>query len=266
METGALILVCGSGDVGSAVAHLLFETGYTVLIHDSALPGATRRKMAFSDAFFDGSAVLQGVWAQRADSLDDLETLLAVNRLIPVTSLPLELVLESLAPAVLVDARMKKHQQPETQIHLAPLTIGLGPNFVAGETVHLAVETSRGADLGRVIRQGGTQPLQGEPNAIEGHARDRYVYAPQAGLFRTSLQIGKRVHEGQEIARIDDTPLFAPISGTLRGLTHDGVPVRLKSKVIEIDPRLEAAQFSGIAERPARIAQGVLQAIREWQP
>lgn len=259
------ILVRGSGDVGSAVAHLLFGAGYTVIIHDIPQPTVTRRKMAFTDAIFEGATLLDGVWAQRTDSLDDLELLLAVNRLVPIITLPLPSILESLSPAVLVDARMRKHQQPETQIGLAPLTLGLGPNFTTGETVHLAVETGRGESLGRVISHGTTDPLHGEPKDINGHARDRYVYAPLAGVFHTNLQIGASVSQGQEIARIDRTPLFAPITGVLRGLTRAGVPVVLKSKVIEIDPRQADAQTMGIAERPARIAQGVLQAIRDWE-
>jgi hypothetical protein len=41
--------------------------------------------------------------------------------------------------------------------------------------------------------------------------------------------------------------------------------VPLKTKVIEIDPRIENAQVTGIAERPARIAQGVLQAVQDWE-
>jgi xanthine dehydrogenase accessory factor len=47
----------------------------------------------------------------------------------------------------------------------------------------------------------------------------------------------------------------------LRGLTHDSVPVAKKAKVIEVDPRGAKAQIAGIAERPLRIAQGVLEAI-----
>ena len=49
-----VVLVRGSGDVGSAVAHLLFAQGSSVVIHDIALPAAPRRGMAFSDAIFEG--------------------------------------------------------------------------------------------------------------------------------------------------------------------------------------------------------------------
>ena len=51
----ARVLIRGSGDVGSAVAHLLLRAGHGVVIHDVALPAAPRRGMAFADAIFDGA-------------------------------------------------------------------------------------------------------------------------------------------------------------------------------------------------------------------
>ena len=256
------ILVRGSGDVGSAVAHCLFQSGYGVVIHESTQPTTTRRKMAFTDAVFDGCVILDGVESQKVNNLPLLPSMLEEHKMTPLVTEDLTKTLEILHPRVLVDARMRKHSQPEIQIHLAALTIGLGPNFVAGQTTHLVIETARGDSLGQVIERGSPSPLQGEPNEIEGHARDRYVYAPVAGEFYSTQQIGDKVEAGQEVARIDTIPLFAPITGILRGLTHANVPVPLKTKVIEIDPRIENAQVAGIAERPACIAQGVLRAIQ----
>ncbi len=257
-----VVLVRGSGDVGSAVAHKLFKAGYAVLIHDSAQPAATRRKMALADAIFDGTALLEGVQGKRVDDVPQIINLLEAREIIPVTTLKLDSVLAALKPEVIVDARMRKHEQPETQITLAPFTVGLGPNFVAGETVHAAVETGWGEELGKVIWSGTTRPLEGEPQTIAGHARDRYVYAPDAGMFRTGEQIGSAVTAGQELAKIGEVRLYAPISGIIRGITHDGVPVAKKTKVIEIDPRGEQAQIAGIAKRPELIANGVLEALK----
>jgi xanthine dehydrogenase accessory factor len=259
-----IILVRGSGDIGSAVAHTLFEANYSVVIHDSGKPSATRRKMAFCDAIFDGYALLAGVSAQLFGDPSELTARLAAHDLVALTTLDISQVLSILQPEVLVDARMKKHEQPEIQIALAPFTIGLGPNFIAGETVHAAIETGWNEELGNVIRHGATRPLEGEPQTIAGHARDRYVYSPAAGTFRTALQIGDMVSSGQVVAYVDEIPLCAPISGILRGMTHDGVPVTKKAKIIEVDPRGAQAQISGIAERPRRIAQGVLEAIKSW--
>jgi xanthine dehydrogenase accessory factor len=251
--------------MGSAVAHSLFRAGYAVAIHDTSQPAATRRKMAFTDAIFEGYAWLEGVEARRADNVLELLELLTAQQVLPLITLDLTLVLEAMAPDILIDARMRKRRQPEVQRGLARLTIGLGPNFVAGQTTDLAIETSWGDELGRVIEQGMTRPLAGEPREIAGHGRDRYVYAPQAGLFHTTFEIGDPVSEGQIVASIDSYPLPAPLDGILRGLTHAGVPVTVGTKVIEVDPRGTEAVISGIAERPGRIAAGVLQAVESWR-
>ncbi len=259
------VLVRGTGDVGSSVAHRLFSSGYAVVMHDGPAPAATRRKMAFVDAIFDGRAVLDGLTAVRVDDLRDLRGVVATGDVIPVVVSDLAALLEILQPDILVDARMRKRARPEAQLGLAPLTIGLGPNFVAGETTDLAVETGWGDDLGKVYDRGSTRPLEGEPNPIEGHSRDRYVYAPIEGIFSTRLQVGQSVRAGDPVATVGPVALSAPLDGVLRGLTRDGVRVSVGTKVIEVDPRGERAVFTGIGERPGRIAEGVLRAIRAWE-
>jgi xanthine dehydrogenase accessory factor len=263
--TNLHILIRGANDVGSAVGHCLFTAGYSVVIHETSQPTTTRRRMSFTDAVFDGQAVLDGVEAQLLKRLYLLRGTLVAHQVIPMVIKDFQELMQTLHPQILVDARMRKHTQPEIQGGLAELTIGLGPNFTAGETVDIAIETNWGDTLGQIIEHGMTNPLQGEPREIDGHGRDRYVYAPVAGAFRTSLQIGEAVSQGQKIAHIGNTPLHAPINGILRGLTHDGVPVEVKTKVIEVDPRLDHPQISGIAPRPARIAEGVLTVIQNWE-
>jgi xanthine dehydrogenase accessory factor len=258
------ILIRGSGDIASAVAWRLFQAGFSPVLHDDPQPAATRRKMAFSDAAFDGSTRLEGLEARRIDDPALLEAILAAHEFIPFFVCDFSMLLKNLRLQALVDARMRKHAEPENQISLAALTIGLGPNFTAGGNVHLAVETGRGTDLGQVIHSGGARPLQGEPVELGGHARERYIYAPAAGLFRSACQIGESVSQGQVIAHLDGAPLAAPLSGVLRGLTRDGVRVAEHAKVIEIDPRGAEAQVEGIAARPARIAQGVLEALQGY--
>lgn len=256
MALVARVLIRGSGDVGSAVAHVLLGAGHAPVIHDVALPAAPRRGMAFVDAIFDGARELDGVTARRVDDLrfDGEGDVL-------VTVAPLDDVLAALAPDVLVDARMRKRARPEVQRGLAPLTIGLGPNFVAGQTTDLAIETQWGDELGAVVEHGPTTPLGGEPRDFEGHARDRFIYAPVAGVMRTGAHIGQRVRAGEEVASIGDERLLAPLDGILRGLVHDGVPVDAGAKVLEVDPRGDVSKVSGLGPRPRRIAEGVLGAI-----
>lgn len=256
------VLVRGIGDVGSAVAHELFSAGMRVVLHDVPMPSHTRRGMAFTDAMFGGKAHLEGLYAKRSRQPEYLRCMLACGRAIPVVTGDIDHVMSEVSPDVVIDARMRKRTVPEPQGHLAPLTVGLGPNFVAGEHTDIAIETAWGDELGQVIRQGATRPLAGEPREIAGHLRDRYVYAPVAGIFLTTLEIGATVNAGQPIARIEGVDLLAPLDGRLRGLTHSGVEVAPGTKVIEIDPRDTDADIYGIGERPRRIARGVLGALQ----
>ncbi|HEV2786646.1 MAG TPA: hypothetical protein VGV67_09685 [Solirubrobacteraceae bacterium] len=255
----ARVLIRGSGDVGSAVAHLLLGSGHAVVVHDVELPAAPRRGMAFADAIFDGACELDGVRGRRVEDTGELAA--GAPREVLLTTAPFDDVLAVMRPDVLVDARMRKRAQPERQRGLAPLTIGLGPNFVAGETTDLAIETQWGDELGAVIEHGPTRPLGGEPRAFEGHARDRFVYAPIAGVMRTPAHIAQRVQAGEAVATIGGEQLRAPLTGILRGLVHDGVPVEAGAKVLEVDPRADVSKVRGIGVRPRRVAEGVRAAI-----
>lgn len=256
-----LCIVRGAGDVGSAVAHALFHAGYPVMLHDAVAPGYHRRGMSYADTLFDGTSILAGLIGKRARDVNDLPQMLRCRRAIPVSSDAFDAVVDLLCPTVLVDARMRKRVVPEIQRGMAPMTIGLGPNFTAGGIVDVAVETAWGAQLGAVISQGATRPLAGEPRPIDGIGRERNVYAPIAGTLITIRQIGDVVCQGEAVATVGGQVLFAPISGRLRGLTRNGVEVTRGSKIIEIDPRGDSAHCFGIGERPSRIAEGVLAAV-----
>lgn len=256
------VLVRGTGDVGSAVAHLLFRNGFGVVLHDVPRPAHTRRGMAFANALFERKAELAGVLAKISQDTEGVAHMLDCGRAIPVMSGEIDDAALAMKPDVVIDARMRKRATPEPQRHLSSITIGLGPNFAAGEQTDIAIETAWGDELGQVIRQGPTRPLAGEPREIEGHMRDRYVYAPVAGIIWTGFEIGMRVVAGQPVANIGGVELVAPLTGRLRGLTHSEVEVAQGTKVIEIDPRDEDADIYGIGERPRRIAQGVLEALQ----
>ncbi|HKA45494.1 MAG TPA: hypothetical protein VKF40_26140 [Burkholderiales bacterium] len=259
---GQTVLIRGCGDIGSAIAHRLFGAGYRVAIHDDPRPPHTRRGMAFTNALFERKAELSGVLAKHQRDCAGVSMMLDCGKALPVASGDFGEMLPLLRPDILIDARMRKRSIPAMLRGQARITVGLGPNFVAGENVDLAIETAWGSHLGSIVRQGATRPLEGEPKEIEGHARDRYIYAPASGLFVTGCEIGSYLERGQEVARIGSVVLAAPLAGRLRGLTHSEVYVERGTKVIEIDPRGDAADIYGISERPRRIADGVLAAVQ----
>jgi xanthine dehydrogenase accessory factor len=259
----AIVLVRGTGDVASAVALKLFRGGYQVVLHDRPKPSHTRRGTALADALFEGRVEREGIYAKYASSLESLRHMLRCQRGLPVADGDFDELLRAVKPQVIVDARLRKHEKAELQRGRAPLTIGLGPNFVAGETTDLVVETAYGDSLGTVIHSGPAERLVGEPKTLGGHGRERFVYAPVSGTFRTSLEIGAQVVAGQSVGTIDEMPVQAPLTGRLRGLPHDGAGIEEGNKIVEVDASETAEAIRMLGERPSKIAEGVLTAIRE---
>lgn len=252
------VLVRGIGDIGSAVAHKLFTSGYLVVIHDSPRPANPRRGMAFIDAAFDGFAYLEGVRARHITDPGSLDATLPQHDAILVYTGNYNLLLSALRPEILIDARMPFRDKAECQKDQAPLVIGVGPGFVAGENVDCAVETAM-SEEGRVIISGPTCSGDDEPWGTD--TSSRFVDAPRAGVFSTALDVGDHVNAGELVANVDMVELRSPLSGVLCGLTYNGVSVNALARVIEIDPRNDAGLARGLGERPRRVADGVLEAI-----
>lgn len=74
----------------------------------------------------------------------------------------------ALKPDVVVDAILAK-KNLGTNRSMAPLTVGLGPGFTAGVDVDIVIETMRGHNLGRIIREGSAIPNTGIPGNIGGY-------------------------------------------------------------------------------------------------
>lgn len=254
------ILVLGSGDVGSAVAHQLFVQGIDVVLLDDPAPAHPRRGMAFADAWFDGTATLDGVVAQWVPRLDDLAGQLPTVEGVLCISAEPSVAAAALQPDAIVDARMRKRSVPENLRAHAARVVGLGPGFEPGCNCSVAIETAWGDHLGQVLHDRPASALGGEPRPIQGMGRERLVYASFDGLWQTTSHIRDRVDKQQIVGVLDGMPVHAPCAGYLRGLTHDGVTVRRGQKIIEVDPRQEP-DTHGLGARPAAIARGVASAL-----
>lgn len=260
-RTAAPVLVLGAGDVGSAVAHVLFTAGSDVALQDGPTPPATpRRGMAFADAFFEGQSSLAGVTACRVDAPGSLPALWATHCVLPFLAGDVADALAAARWGAVVDARMRKRAAPEDLRWAAALVLGLGPGFVAGTNCHVAIETSWEA-LGELVTAGPTLPLRGEPRPIGGAGRERTVTAAADGVFRTRHQIGEHIASGL-VGTLDGAPVLAPLPGVLRGLVRDGVRVGVGTKLVEVDPRGDPTLCFGLGERPQRIAAAVLGVLR----
>jgi xanthine dehydrogenase accessory factor len=252
-----LVLVKGAGDVATGVIARLSRSGFRVVATETAQPTVIRRTVALAQAIYDGQFTVEELKG-RCVPPEQVDETLRLGA-IPILVDPLAESVGRLRPDVLVDAIIAKRNLG-THIADAPLVIALGPGFTAGVDCHAIVETNRGHYLGRVIRSGSAEPNTGQPGEIAGHGWDRVLRAPVAGVFSPLLSIGDTVAAGDTVARVDGTPVIAPLGGVLRGLLREGLPVHAGMKIGDVDPRAAREHCFTISDKALAIGGGVLEA------
>lgn len=255
-----IIVMRGAGDLATGVALRLHRAGLTrIVMLETASPLAVRRTVAFCEAVHHTTMTVEGVTAQLADSTDDVANIWTDGR-IPVLVDPRGEHFPALNPDVFVDAIIAK-KNIGTTMNFAPLVIGLGPGFTAGDDVHAVVETKRGHHLGRVIRTGPAAPNTGIPGNIGGHTIERVYWAEHEGTFRTPHDIGDMIERGDALGTVNNTPVIAKLSGVIRGLLRDGTPVTRRTKLGDVDPRGTISYCGEVSDKALAIGGGVLETI-----
>ena len=274
MNKKILIICRGGGDLATGIVHRLFRAGFPVLVLETDSPAAIRRQVSFSEAVYDGTATVEGVTAERIASANRA----SVNHVLEEGRVPLLVDPEGssiplLKPDIVVDAIIAK-KNLGTAKEMAPLVIGVGPGFTAGEDVDLVVESMRGHNLARIFTSGSALPNTGIPGNIGGFTKERVLHAEAAGYMKNIRKIGDIVEKGEEIARIyekmteDGTcsgsyvSVEASISGIIRGLIREGYHFQKGFKIADIDPReSELANCFTISDKARSIGGSVLEAV-----
>ena len=260
MKREQLIAIKGAGDLASGIALRLWRSGYRIIMSELPVPLCIRRTIAFSSAVFDGSSKVENAEGILVQSINDINDIWDKNKLPIIVDENAEKIL-SLKPDVLIDARIIKSWRDDTHLYDAPLVIGLGPGFTAGENAHCVIETNRGHNMGRVFWSGAAEPDTGIPGTIKGEGLRRVIKAPCGGIFKPSVEIGDEVEEGDLIARIDETEIRAQLSGIVRGIIYPGITVWEKLKIMDIDPRGNRNHCFTVSDKATALGGGVLEAI-----
>ena len=84
MDSNNLIIVRGAGDISTGTIHRLARAGFPVLALEVARPSAIRRRVAFSEAVYDGAATVEGVTAVRIADIKEIDEVLARGEVPPI--------------------------------------------------------------------------------------------------------------------------------------------------------------------------------------
>ena len=237
-----LVIVRGAGDLATGVVYSLYKAHFKVIILETQHPSAIRRKVALSEAVYDGKTKVEDIEAVLVKNYEEALNIIANKdyKEIPILIDPNCEILNHIKPTFLIDAIIAK-KNIGTNKSMAKYTIALGPGFTAGKDCDIVIETMRGHNLGRIYLEGEAIPNTGIPGNIGGKEAERVIHASSDGIIENIKNIGDFVREKEVIAYINNDnkkiEVIAPFEGLLRGIIRDGFKVRNGLKIADIDPR-----------------------------
>mgnify|MGYP001812174965 CR=1 FL=1 len=270
------VLIRGAGELASGTAHHLYTQGFqNILMLERRYPKAVRRQVCFSEAILDGATKVQGVLGRYVRNVEEAEVANEAGA-IAIAALDLDEVLHSWQPKIFIEAAMlRKNWGLKREI--APVVIALGPGYVARKDCDAVVETVRGPQVGAILEDTGERLRDEPPAEIMGYGGERAVKAVRDGIFFTQHRIGGTVDRGERIGTVVSVygvedfrqgvpvdasyPVTARISGVMRGLLRDGVPVKQGDRIADIDPRGNTDDLDHISDKSRRVAEGVHEAL-----
>lgn len=253
------VLIKGAGEMATGVAHRLHCCHLRVALTEVAALLAVRRAVSFCEAVYDQRKVVEDVAALLVNRPEEMEAVWQKGEISLLVDPEAE-VLDYLKPDVLVEATLSKHNTGISKAD-APLVVALGPGFEAGVDAHVVIESNRGHNLGRLIKEGWAEPNTGVPGNTAGYTLERVLRAPADGVFDCDCALGDRVEKGQVVGRVASQPVVAQVGGILRGLIRPQSRVWQGLKIGDVDPRSDKAFVHTISEKARALGGSVVEAI-----
>lgn len=232
-----IVLIRGGGDLATGVIQSFVRAGCSVLILETDRPTSIRRTVSLSEAVYNRQVTVEDITSIRVETLSQMHAAWEGGN-VPLAIDPKGKWIQEVKPLAVIDAIIAK-KNLGTHRAMAPITIGVGPGFCAGEDVDIVVESNRGHQLGRLILEGCALANTGVPGAVKGYTKERVIYSVAEGIFTSTLEIGATVQKGDVVGEVSGSQIYAEIDGLLRGILRSGMRVPIGFKVGDIDPRLE---------------------------
>ena len=257
------ILIRGAGDLATGIASRLYGAGHQILMTEIEVPLTVRRTVALSRAVYEGRAQVEEMLGILAAGRTEAEEIMAQGDIAVMVDEEAA-CREWFQPDVIVDAILAK-KNLGTRITDAPFVIAAGPGFTAGKDCNCVVETKRGHTLGNVIWKGSAIPNTGVPGNVAGYTIERLIRAAADGSLEPRVQIGDHVETGDIVALTGGVPVYAQMTGIVRGMLQAGVQVKKDLKIGDIDARAELSHCYTISDKARAIGGGVLEAVSGFE-
>ncbi len=263
-----LIIIRGGGEIATAIACRMHNSGYEVLLLEKARPSAIRREVSFADAVYEGEKTVERLTCYCAENVQTAEKLLRSKKITMLVD-ACGRYIKKFRPHILINT-LNGDVEENRRPYKAEYVIGLGSGFCAHRDVDCVIETHRGHDLGRLIYEGHAQRNR---NLKDLESETGCLFSAGAvGVIRSPRTISNVLRTGDIIAELYDeengrnVEIRAPFPGVLRGLIHDGFRCLSKDILVaEIDSRNDPGICFSVSEKARCISGAVLEAVMAFE-
>ena len=98
-----------------------------------------------------------------------------------------------------------------------------------------------------------------------GYTIERLLKSTAAGVMEPVASIGDLVETGEIVAYTGGEPVYAKMTGIVRGMLQQGVNVEKDLKIGDIDARCETSHCFTISDKARAIGGGVLEAVVQFE-
>ena len=120
-----LIVIRGGGELATACAIYLHNSGFRVLMLEKAQPASTRREISFADAIYDRKKTVARVTCRREDSLKEAEKRLKDGEIVMMID-PKGKNIPHFKPKVVLDAIMAHETKSSRLSRITSLEVPSG--------------------------------------------------------------------------------------------------------------------------------------------
>ncbi len=262
------VLICGTGDYATASAIRLFRAGFKLLLLGKSPYYDIHQNRTFTRAIFQGFRKIRGVTAR---TLSD-----AVSR----NSLPLGASLQQFIsftiknqeiPLVLLQD-LKEHEKfavdyvlrfdeelyEALREHLNGTETTIAPDKAADAHYRLCTKPEF---WGEVIYPFDDEEEFESKSSESIPSPVSVVRAPIEGMFEATVEVGQKIHEKEELGKINEIAIFAPGAGVVSGILNSGLIVERGQAIVEISSPKIAGNARVLPPEAFSLAGGALEAI-----
>lgn len=267
------VLIIGGGEIASAAALKIFNSGRRVVLYIDTREIELRYNITFADVVDHGQKTIQNVTASilsedllagssgqtfTARQREALSYLLSDRKIPVLYDMEFSKLLEVMAPGIVVNT-LPSQTVWESGEH--NFIIGMYPTHIPGKNCHLAIETRLNYQLGSIYHSETRDFPAGETDIHIFKNPFSTCPTPIEGNWISLKEIGDGIRYNEALGKINDIEIRSPYDGQIWGLVHSGKFVSAKAAVALIYEGLPNENFRSFGFRNHAIAAGVLEAV-----